>query len=221
MEPGQPLLDDFVLSCCDKRQPKICLLPTASWDHAEYIRDFYALFLTRNCLPSHLNLCQQPPPRPEATEHLLSRDIIYVSGGHTGKMLRIWRDLGIDLVLHQAWMQGIILAGVSAGAVCWFEEGLTDSNPEGLSREECLGFLKGSFCAHYDNTERRPAFHRHIQAGILKNGTAVDNFAALLYIGDRPRRLVVSRPGASAYSVSRDRSGHIIEKTIDSNYPGT
>jgi peptidase E len=220
MEPGNPLLDDFVLRQSGQSKPGICLLPTASGDHEEYIQGFYDLFLTRRCTPSHLSLYNSPIPQPEAARHLLGQDIIYVSGGHTAKMLRKWKELGLDNILRAAWHQGIILAGVSAGAACWFEEGLTDSDPERLSREECLKFLTGSFCAHFDNSERRPAFYQHIGDGIMKDGIGVDNFAGLHFIGTEIKQAVTSRPGAGAYYIYREKSGRIVEKPIDTVYLG-
>jgi dipeptidase E len=220
MEPDNPLLDDFVLRQSQQSRPKICLLPTASGDHEEYIQGFYDLFLNRRCTPSHLSLYDSPSPQPEAAGHLLGQDIIYVSGGHTAKMLRKWKELGIDDILREAWQRGIVLAGVSAGAACWFEEALTDSDPERLSRDECLKFLKGSFCAHFDNSERRPAFYQHIGDGIMKDGLGVDNFACLHFIGTEIKQAVASRPGAWAYHISRKGTGQIVEKPIHTTYLG-
>lgn len=219
MEPGNPLFDDYILEKSETPNPRICLLPTASGDHEEYIQGFYDLFLNRACVPTHLPL-HRPGIRPaDVAEELMRQEIIYVSGGHTEMMIRIWKKYGVDRVLREAWEAGILLAGVSSGGVCWFEEGVTDSNPEGLDREECLGFLPGSFCAHYENPGRRPTFHRLINEKQLSEGVGVENFAALFYKGDTLAEIQTSRRGAAAYKVTRQHGG-VSESALESFYLG-
>lgn len=219
MEPGNPLLDDYILSQCPVKKPKICLLPTASKDHLDYILGFYELFNTRKCFPSHLSLTDPALSCQNLEKDLLSNDIIYVTGGHTGYMLALWKARGLDIILKKAWQRGILLAGVSAGASCWFEIGLTDSRPGRLSGETCLGFLKGSHCAHYENKGRRPTFHRLISKGKLPDGIGTENFAALHFIGDKLEKVVASRPGAAAYTI-RKGAGRINEEKITGTWLG-
>lgn len=218
MEPGNPLLDEYVLEQSFKENPKICLLPTASKDNIEYIMEFYDYFTTQQCRPTHLALSD--PPTRDLENFLLDNHILYVSGGHTGYMLDMWKRFGIDRFSKKAWEMGILLAGVSAGASCWFEMGLTDSIPGQLIGEPCLGFLKGSHCAHYENPERRPTFHQLIASGEMPGGFGTDNFAALHFMDDELKKVVGSRPGTAAYSVYKDSKG-IVEKKIESIYLGT
>jgi len=202
MEPGNPLLDEYILNQASKKKPHICFLPTASGDYSVYIRDFYDYFSSRSCLPSHLALSE--PHTTDFESYILEQDVIYVGGGHTTRMLTLWKNCGLDIILKKAWEQGILLAGVSAGAACWFQGALTDSVPGKLSGEKCLGLLKGSFCAHYDNPGRRPAFHRLIRTRVLPNGIGVDNFAALHFVDQQIIQVIGSRSGASAYTVRKE-----------------
>jgi peptidase E len=217
MEPGNPLLDEFVLSQSPKKNPAICFLPTASGDNEEYIEMFYDCFIIQSCRPSHLALSE--PPTRDLEDFILGKDIIYVGGGHTTRMLVEWRLAGVDVILRKAWEQGIILAGLSSGSACWFEEALTDSVPDALTPEKCLGFLKGSSCSHYDNPERRPTFHRLIRSGEMVDGIGVDNFAALHILDTRIKRVVSSRPWAAAYIV-RKEGKKIVETPLWSAYLG-
>ncbi|MGE5461073.1 MAG: Type 1 glutamine amidotransferase-like domain-containing protein, partial [Solirubrobacterales bacterium] len=124
-----PLLDDYVLSLTGKERPRVVFIPTASGDAASYVERFYAAFTRRSCEPSHLSLFQLP--YPAIGEIVRSHDVVYVGGGSTANMLAIWRLHGLDETLRQAWERGVVLAGISAGALCWFETGVTDSlSPE-------------------------------------------------------------------------------------------
>jgi dipeptidase E len=198
MEPDNPLLDQYILAQTNKPQPKICFIPTASGDADSYIKRFYDFFEKQACVPSHMSLFK--PHTRDVRGFLLSQDIIYVGGGNTKNMLAVWREWGVDHILQEAWGQGIILAGISAGSICWFEEGVTDSYGDGLEPLRCLGFLKGSNCPHYDGEpERRPTYQKLVAAGKIKGGIAADDSVALHYIGDALHRIVSSRPEAGAY----------------------
>ncbi len=145
--------------------------------------------------------------------YLLAQDVIYVGGGSTRNLLVLWREWGLDVFLREAWMSGVLLAGLSAGSICWFEEGVSDSVAAGrLEALRCLGFLPGSNCPHYDGEiERRPAYHRLLREGKLQPGYAVDDGAALHFIGDRLAGSVRSRPAATAYRV--EAVGDRVEET--------
>lgn len=217
MEPGNPIMDEYVLKQCPEENPYICFLPTASGDNSSYLQDFYDFFKTQPCHPSHLALSQ--PHTNDFESFLLGQDIIYVGGGHTSRMLALWKRCGLDLILRKAWEQGILLAGVSAGAACWFEEALTDSIPGKLSGEKCLGFLKGSFCSHYNNPGRRPTFHRSIRTRELQNGIGVDNFAALHIVDQQIKYVINSQPDAAAYTV-RKEGERTLEKPLKTIFLG-
>lgn len=199
MEPDNPLLDEYILSQANKDVPKICFVPTASGDADHYIERFYNAFEEQNCIPSHLSLYS--PPARNLKEFILDKDIIYVGGGNTKNLLALWRDWGLHEILAEALEKGIILAGISAGGECWFEEGVTDSYFGSLHGLKCLGYLKGSHCPHYNEPDRRPAYHRLLMNGEIGNGTAADDGAALHYKNGQIFRAVSSRPEAKAYKV--------------------
>jgi peptidase E len=204
MEPENPLLDRFILSTAGVPEPKICFLPTASGDAQSYIDKFYAAFRFLPCAPDHLSLFK--PPSADLRAFVLEQDVMYVGGGNTRAMLALWREWGLDLILREAWLSGVVMAGLSAGSLCWFQQGVSDSVAPGeLNPIECLGFLRGSHCPHYDGEpERRPAYHRLILEGKLEAGYAVDDGAALHFIGEALTSVVSSRQMARAYSVRRN-----------------
>lgn len=202
MEPDNPLLDRYILQQANKSRPKICFIPTASGDADGYIEKFYDFFNQQECAPSHLSLFKLPTRDLE--RFVLDQDIIYVGGGNTKNLLLLWKEWGLDKILRKAWEEGIVLAGLSAGSICWFEEGVTDSYGDKLEPLQALGFLKGSHCPHYDGeAERRPAYHQFVDQGILQEGIAADDGAAIHYIGQDIKRIVSSRPEAKAYRVSK------------------
>jgi dipeptidase E len=199
-----PLLDDFVLGLSEEQRPRVCFVPTASGDAAAYIERFYAAFTRRACEPTHLPLFQRP--NPPIGKVLLSQDVIYVGGGSTANMLAVWRIHGIDEVLRRAWERGAILCGVSAGGLCWFEAGVTDSlGTELVPLREGLGLLAGSFCPHYDGEpDRRLVYHRYLREGRLPPGFAADDGVGLHFIGMDLTEVVSSRPTAAAYRVGAE-----------------
>ena len=135
-------LSRYILEQVAAVHPRICFLHQGSGEDAFYIANFYRHFLQLNALPSDLSLFR--PHTANIAQFLLDQDIVYVGGGNTKSMLALSREWGVDRTLHQAWQRGIVLSGVSAGAICWFEQGLTDSIPGKLTALECLGFLTGS-----------------------------------------------------------------------------
>jgi peptidase E len=209
-----PIIDGFVLELTGKERPRVCFVPTASGDAATYIERFYTAFTRRPCEPSHLSLFQ--PPYPAIAEHLLVQDVIYVGGGATANMLAVWRIHGVDEVLRRAWEGGVILCGVSAGGICWFEAGVTDSlGPDLAPMHGGLGLLAGSFCPHYDGEPgRRPAFHRFVREGRLPPGLAVDDGVAAHFVGTEVRAVVANRRGIAAHRVEV-RDGEVVETRIE------
>ncbi|MCG8366315.1 MAG: peptidase E [Pseudanabaenales cyanobacterium] len=182
MEAENPLLDQYILGLAEKEKPRVCFLPTASGDSDRYIVRFYSAFLKFPCTPTHLSLFQ--PPTADLRSFVLEQDIIYVGGGNTRSLLALWREWEIDQILREAWEAGIVLAGLSAGSICWFEEGMTDSVPGSLNPLRCLGFLKGSHCPHYDGeAERRPAYQRLLSEGLISEGYAADDGVGLHFVG--------------------------------------
>jgi len=218
MEPDNPLLDRFILGLTKKRKPRVCFVPTASGDSDGYVARFYRYFPAAKCVPNHLTLFQGNIP--ELSKFLCGQDVIYVGGGNTANMLAVWHVHGMDKALAAARRAGVILCGISAGALCWFEGGITDSFGRRLSAmRDGLGFLKGGFCPHYDGEhERRPTLHRAIRNGFIPS-LAADDGVALHFVGSRLVEAVSSRPQASAYRVHL-LHGKIVEEPIPTRYLG-
>jgi dipeptidase E len=200
MEPDNPLLDDHILSLTGKARPKVCFLPTASGDSERYLFNFYAAF-ARRAEASHLALFVRTVDDLDGL--LLDQHVIYVGGGNTANMLAIWRIHGVDRAMRAAWEAGVVMAGMSAGAICWFEACTTDSfGPQLRPLGGGLAFLAGSFCPHYDaEAQRRPLFNRLVADGTLPAGYGVDDGAALVFEGTTLVEAVASRPEAAAYHV--------------------
>jgi dipeptidase E len=204
MEPDNPLLDSYILKQANKTNPKICFIPTASGDAENYITKFYNFFNEQSCQPSHLSLFK--PPTRDLEAFILEKDIIYVGGGNTKNLLALWKEWGLDRILKKAWDQGIVLAGISAGSICWFEEGVTDSFGDKLGPLTCLGFLQGSNCPHYDGElDRRPTYQNLVRSKQIQSGIATDDGVALHYIEQELTKIISSRPFAKAYRVSIDK----------------
>jgi dipeptidase E len=224
MEPDNPLVDDFVLSLSRRQPARVCFVPTASADSATYLVSFYRA-LSARCVPTDLTLFDSPllPRRPARSSDLQAfvadQDIIYVGGGSTANLLAVWRTHGLDVILREAWANGTVLSGVSAGMVCWFSDGLTDSYGELQRLSDGLALIEASACPHYGDTEtRRKAFHHAIVEG-LHSGYGVDNGAALHFAGNSLVEAVSSRPEAGAYRVERVE-GRAVETRLPVRYLG-
>jgi dipeptidase E len=202
VEPENRMLELYALSQTRKPNPSVCFLPTASGDAPTYIAKFYAAFVKHRCRPTHVPLFDRTP---KLRDLLLAQDLIYVGGGNTKSMLAVWREWRLPNILRQAWNSGTILAGISAGAICWFESGITDSWAGNLAPLRCLGWLPGACCPHYDGeVERRPAVHQFVAKGLVPETLALDDGAAAHFVGRKLKRVVCSRPQASAYRVRRE-----------------
>ena len=205
--PENLLLENYVLSLVHKPRPKVCFVPTASGDSEQYLLKFYASFARLPATANHLPLFRLAVS--DFRSYLLSQDVVYVGGGNTRNMLVLWREFGLDVILREAWEKGTILCGTSAGSICWFEEGLSDSLAAGELRPmACLGFLPGSSCPHYDGEPlRRPCFQRLVSEGSMIDGYAVDDWVGLHFVGSKLHQVVSAKPNANAYEVSRDGAG--------------
>lgn len=220
MEPNNPLLDLYILAAADKKNPKICFLPTASGDDENYITFFHKTFGSYPCEPTYLTVIN--PNVADMEELLLSSDIIYVGGGNTKSMLGLWRTWGVDKILKKAYDKGIILAGVSAGFVCWFEECVTDSIPGKFTTMNCLGLLSGSSCPHYNGQAGRPeAYHSLLSEAQISDGYAADDGVGLHFIDGKLHKVISSRINAAAYRVYREMSGKTEQETLTPEYLGS
>jgi dipeptidase E len=217
MEPDNPLLDDLVIAEARRRsgrdRPRICLIPTATADDAQLIADFERLFAPR-AQPRVLRLFARADG--DLRSVVLDQDAVYVTGGNTANLLAIWRVHGLDEVLREAWTAGVVMAGMSAGAICWFEACTTDSfGPALRSLHGGLGILAGSFSPHYSSEgERRPLFQRLVADGTLPAGYGVDDGVALIVRGRELAEVVASDPGRAAYRVEPDGAGGATETRL-------
>jgi dipeptidase E len=214
MEPSNPLLDDFVLSLADVGEPRVLFLPTASGDATAQINAFKERFGDRACTGEYLSLFHLRELTRSLEEILLDQDIVYVGGGSMRNLLALWHAHGLDRLLVQAWERGTVLAGLSAGAMCWFEGGITCSSgaPEPI---DGLGLLPGSLTVHADGEpERLPVWLTALRAGALPGGWALDDGVGLLFRGERPERAVSSRPGAGGQRVDAI-AGELVRKRLD------
>ena len=191
----------YLIKLTGKKKPRLCFLPTAAADDPRVAVYWYQLCADLDVVPYVQNMFITSYYMKESFEDvLLSMDGIIVGGGNTLNMLDIWKAQGIDKVLYKAWEKGIILSGGSAGSLCWFEEGTTDSRPKELTKIKCLGFIEGSHSPHYDSEqERRPRYHNLIKSGELKPGYAVDNNAAILFIDNKVSEVIASDNHSNAY----------------------
>jgi peptidase E len=199
---GDPALDELVLRLVESPCPRICLLPTAGGDSEYQIRRFYETFGDRMCEPSHVSLFRLGRRPIPLREHFLAQDAIYVGGGSMVNLLAIWRAQGLDDILRDAWRAGVVLAGLSAGSMCWFRWGVTTSSGAPAVAPG-LGFLPGSNSVHHDSEPaRRPVYLEAVRSGALPSGWAVDDGAALVFRGTALHEVVSARPRARAYTVT-------------------
>jgi len=213
MEPDNLALDRYILEQTKAARPKVCFLSQASGEHPDYIVRFYKAFASLDSHADHLSLFK--PHTADIEDFLLSQDVIYVGGGNTKSMLALWREWQLDEILRTALHQGVILAGISAGAICWFEQGTTDSIPGKLTAMSCLGCLRGSCSPHYDGeAERRPTLHRLVENDEILPGYAFDDGAAGHFIDGKLHKVVSSRAQAKGYYVDK-ANGQVQETTLD------
>ena len=206
----------YMAALTGKKRPKLLFLPTASADGQAGIIAWF-----RTCAPLDVQPLVQESfiasskQAQSWEEVLLAVDGIVASGGNTLNQQAIWKAQGIDVVLRQAWDRGIVLGGASAGSLCWFEEGTTDSRPKELTTVKCLGFLKGSHCPHYDReVDRRPLYRKLIASGQMKPGYACDNDAGIYFEDNEVKRVVSARKGAKAYYVGAS-GGEAVERPLE------
>ena len=194
-------LEDLLLELSGKPRPRVVFLPTAAADSGERIALFLDSFRARDCEPEVVTLFGMPE---SPAERVAAADVVYVNGGNTANALAVWRVHGVDEALREVWRKGGVLGGWSAGGICWFEDGLTDSfGPQLRELGDGLGFLGGSFCPHFDGEpERRPTYTRLVREGVLAPGYAVDDDAAFHVEGTTLREVVCQREGALGYRVT-------------------
>jgi dipeptidase E len=220
---GTAAIDREIIRLSNKEHPKILFIPTASSDSERYCRRFAEHFGNLlKCKTDVLSLIDAPPSALEIKRKIFSTDIVYVGGGNTLQMMRVWRRLGVDKLLRAAYANGIVLAGISAGAICWFDSGHSDSmsfyNPRKWQyiNVKGLGLVPGVHCPHYNSmtrgVPRRKAFREMIRK-IGGTGIALENNCAIEFIDDRFYRVISSKDRSRAYRVYRS-GGEVVAEQI-------
>ena len=197
-------IEKYILSQSKQKNPKIVFIPTASSESDPYIVNFYSCFSRLPCEPSHITFFKRTP----RLDSLMNKaDIIYVGGGNTKSMLAVWREWNFDKLLKKAYNNGKVLCGVSAGAICWFEQGITDSWASNLNVMECLGLVSGMACPHYqEEKERKPSVHKMLKKGVAIPGYAIDGGAAVHFKNGEYYKSLQFYPDSNVYYVSYDGS---------------
>jgi peptidase E len=211
-EPRNLALEKYIVDQTRRDRPKVLMIATARGDAADYVDKFHAAFGQLGAEPRHLPFFDRTP---DMRSLVLAQDAIFVGGGNTKSMLAVWRDWGLPDILSEAYERGIVLGGQSAGAICWFEQGVTDSWADRLRPLDCLGIVPGSCCPHYDGeVERRPAYHALMKSGKISSGYAIEDGVAAHFNNGRLERVVSKKPEAKAYYVSADE-GLVREDPLD------
>ena len=209
--PGIGVIEKYILHQSDKDTPNICFIPTATGDSESYKVSYYTTMTQLDCNPTHLDLFKRTP-NLEGLIH--DQDIVFVGGGNTKSMLAVWRDWNLDIILKEAYESGVVMSGVSAGAICWFEKGITDSWSEDLNLLRCLGFVKGNCCPHYDEEpERKPALTNFISKSEIDDCFAIDGGCALHMKNNRVFQSVSFRDDKDSFIVQKENE-IIKEKVI-------
>ena len=193
-------IENYIKSQCKSDSPKICFIPTATGDDNQYIENFYKAFDSIGCKTSHIDFFKRTI---NLVEHIKKQDIIFVGGGNTKSMLAVWKDWGLDVLLEEAYKNGVIMCGVSAGAICWFNKGITDSWADDLAIMDCLGFVDGVCCPHYDEEPaRRPYVKAKLDRANFDECIGVEGNAALHIINEESYKSVNFGVNKNSYRVS-------------------
>jgi dipeptidase E len=206
-------IENYIKSQCKSDSPKICFIPTATGDDNQYIENFYKAFDSIGCKTSHIDFFKRTI---NLVEHIKKQDIIFVGGGNTKSMLAVWKDWGLDVLLEKAYKNGVIMCGVSAGAICWFNKGITDSWADDLAIMDCLGFVDGVCCPHYDEEPaRRPYVKAKLDRADFDECIGVEGNAALHIINEESYKSVNFGVNKNSYRVSL-KDNHVTEDPFES-----
>tara|TARA_Y100000590_G_C15718147_1_gene1012584 strand:+ start:641 stop:1345 length:705 start_codon:yes stop_codon:yes gene_type:complete len=211
--PKNPIIERYILEQSQSSNPNICFFPTASAEDKDYIDNYYKAFSQLDCNPKHISLFSRTP---DVKSEIEKSDIIYIGGGNTKSMLAVFEEWDINRLLLQAYKNGKILAGVSAGAICWFTKGITDSWADELKVLNCLDFLPGCCCPHYDGEkDRRPSVMKFIDSGEIESCIAIEDGAAIHYKGGNLVNAISFYEGANIFNIYKEH-GNIHEIPMDS-----
>ena len=204
-------IEKYILDQTKKDNPHVLFLPTASAEDKSYIDNYYACFESLNCKPNHISFFARTP----RLNGLFNKaDVIYVGGGNTKSMLAVWREWKVDILLRRAYEKGVLMTGVSAGAICWFKQGITDSWASNLNTINCLGFINEMCCPHYlEEPDRKPSVYDMIKNGKAMNGYCLDGGSAAHFVNEKLINAISFYTGRMAVYVQKNKS-KIIEKEL-------
>ena len=206
------LIEKYLLNLSESESPKICFLPTATGDNDTYIVRFYSVFSSLNCIPSHIEFFKRTI---DIHKHIMKQDIIFVGGGNTKSMLAIWDEWGMSTLLKEAYNKGVIMSGVSAGAICWFTNGITDSWDNELRILPCLDFIKGTCCPHYDEEPSRiPYVKKILIEREVKNCISIEGGSAMHFVDGKSFKNISFYNNKNSYNVYLDNQ-EIIQSPFD------
>ena len=206
---GSLKIERYIISLISKKRPKICFIPTASGDNSLYKLNFYRAFSKLDCITSHIDFFSRTE---NLEEKVLTQDIIYVGGGNTKSMLAVWKEWNLNNILQNAYEKGIVMSGVSAGAICWFEKGITDSFADKLNIIDCLGLIEGISCPHFDEEkEREPYVNDVIQREIIESCICIEGNCALHIKNDIEYSSIDFGDGKKCFRVTMDHNKLIKE----------
>lgn len=204
---GNDAICDLIVELADSPRPRICLLPTASGDPEDQIARFRRAFAERDCVPQVISLFRLGDNPVDLREELLNQDVIYAGGGSLLNLVAIWRAHGLDEILRECWREGILICGQSAGAMVWFQGGITSSQGDPAVADG-LGLLPGSACVHYlTEPVRRRRFLRAIAAGELEPGLGLEDQTGALFEDDQLAETISARNGAEVWEVTAENAG--------------
>ena len=206
---GSLEIEKYIISLIKKRRPKICFIPTASGDSSLYKLNFYRAFSQLDCITSHIDFFSRTE---NLEDKVLTQDIIYVGGGNTKSMLAVWKEWNLHNILKNAYEKGIVMSGVSAGAICWFEKGITDSFAEELTILDCLGIINEVACPHFDEEkEREPYVNDVINKKIIESCICIEGNCALHIKNDFEYSSIDFGNGKKCFRVTKDNNNLIKE----------
>ena len=206
---GSLEIEKYIISLINNKRPKICFIPTASGDSNLYKLNFYRAFSKLDCITSHIDFFSRTE---DLEKKVLNQDIIYVGGGNTKSMLAVWKEWNLHKILQNAYEKGIVMSGVSAGAICWFEKGITDSFAKELNIIDCLGIVDGIACPHFDEEkEREPYVNDVIQKEIIETCICIEGNCALHIKNDFEISSIDFGNGKKCFRMTKDNNNLIKE----------
>ena len=201
---GSLEIEKYIISLISKKRPKVCFIPPASGDSSQYKLNLYRAFSKLDCITSHIDFFSRTE---NLEEKVLTQDIIYVGGGNTKSMLAVWKEWNLDIILRNAYEKGIIMSGVSAGAICWFDKGITDSYAKKLAIIDCLGMVEGTACPHFDEEkDREPYVNYVIRKEIINSCLCIEGNCALHIKNDLEYSSIDFGNNKNCFKVSKENN---------------